>query len=53
MKVTAVKNYRGARYSSLEEHISKRSKNRKALIISLAAALAMLATVLGGCRSIS
>jgi hypothetical protein len=49
MKLTPVHQYDGAKYPSLAEHAARKNGRRGAQSLALAAALAALAALMGGC----
>ena len=53
MAPKAVKGYEGARYPTLGEHLRGKSSRALSRALTVAAAVAALASLLVGCRSIS
>ena len=50
MKLQSVRDYHGAEYPSLAEHLVEKYRGGKLFSFALTAALAALALVLGGCH---
>jgi len=53
MELKGVHNYSGAQYPVLGDYLAEKQRARGVPLLTLAAALAMLATLLGGCTNIS
>ena len=53
MELKPVRNYRGARYPSLTDHLSRRKWAGRLQAWQVAFALAALAALMGGCSNVS
>ena len=53
MKLSAVRNYKGAQYPTMADYLAKKESCLLSSGLTLAVLLGMLATLLGGCAHIA